>query len=69
MSGKSTFLRQNAIIVLLAQIGSFVPATSAKIGIVSQLFSRVGASDDLARGRSTFMVEMVETASILKPSR
>tara|TARA_B100000902_G_scaffold329275_1_gene325689 strand:- start:1879 stop:4488 length:2610 start_codon:yes stop_codon:yes gene_type:complete len=65
MSGKSTFLRQNAIIVLLAQIGSFVPATEAKIGIVSQLFSRVGASDDLARGRSTFMVEMVETASIL----
>ena len=65
MSGKSTFLRQNALIVLLAQIGSFVPATEAKIGIVSQLFSRVGASDDLARGRSTFMVEMVETASIL----
>ena len=51
MSGKSTFLRQNALIVLLAQIGSFVPATSAKIGIASQLFSRVGASDDLARGR------------------
>jgi len=65
MSGKSTFLRQNALIVFLAQIGSFVPATEAKIGIVSQLFSRVGASDDLARGRSTFMVEMVETASIL----
>ena len=65
MSGKSTFLRQNAIIVLLAQFGSFVPASSAKLGIVSQLFSRVGASDDLARGRSTFMVEMVETASIL----
>ena len=65
MSGKSTFLRQNAIIVLLAQIGSFVPADSAKLGIISQLFSRVGASDDLARGRSTFMVEMVETASIL----
>ncbi len=65
MSGKSTFLRQNAIIVLLAQIGSFVPASSAKLGVVSQLFSRVGASDDLARGRSTFMVEMVETASIL----
>ena len=54
MSGKSTFLRQNALIVLLAQIGSFVPATSAKIGIVSQLFSRVGASDDLARGRSIY---------------
>ena len=65
MAGKSTFLRQNALIALLAQIGSFVPATSAKIGLVSQLFSRVGASDDLARGRSTFMVEMVETAAIL----
>ena len=65
MAGKSTFLRQNALIALLAQIGSFVPATSAHIGIVSQLFSRVGASDDLARGRSTFMVEMVETAAIL----
>jgi DNA mismatch repair protein MutS len=65
MAGKSTFLRQNALIALLAQMGSFVPATSAKIGIVSQLFSRVGASDDLARGRSTFMVEMVETAAIL----
>ncbi|MCB1336294.1 MAG: DNA mismatch repair protein MutS [Maritimibacter sp.] len=65
MAGKSTFLRQNAIIALLAQAGSFVPATSARIGLVSQLFSRVGASDDLARGRSTFMVEMVETAAIL----
>ncbi len=65
MAGKSTFLRQNALIALMAQIGSFVPATSAHIGIVSQLFSRVGASDDLARGRSTFMVEMVETAAIL----
>ncbi|MCB2137156.1 MAG: DNA mismatch repair protein MutS [Rhodobacteraceae bacterium] len=65
MAGKSTFLRQNALIVLLAQAGSFVPARSAHIGIVSQLFSRVGAADDLARGRSTFMVEMVETAAIL----
>jgi DNA mismatch repair protein MutS len=65
MAGKSTFLRQNALIAILAQIGSYVPATSAKIGIVSQIFSRVGASDDLARGRSTFMVEMVETAAIL----
>jgi len=65
MAGKSTFLRQNALIALLAQAGSFVPARSAHIGIVSQLFSRVGASDDLARGRSTFMVEMVETAAIL----
>lgn len=65
MAGKSTFLRQNALIALMAQMGSFVPATSAHIGIVSQLFSRVGASDDLARGRSTFMVEMVETAAIL----
>ncbi|WP_424943565.1 DNA mismatch repair protein MutS [Aliiroseovarius crassostreae] len=65
MAGKSTFLRQNALIALLAQTGSFVPAKSAHIGLVSQLFSRVGASDDLARGRSTFMVEMVETAAIL----
>ncbi|NOX72805.1 MAG: DNA mismatch repair protein MutS [Alphaproteobacteria bacterium] len=65
MAGKSTFLRQNALIALLAQMGSYVPATSAHIGIVTQLFSRVGASDDLARGRSTFMVEMVETAAIL----
>ena len=65
MAGKSTFLRQNALIALMAQMGSFVPASQAHIGIVSQLFSRVGASDDLARGRSTFMVEMVETAAIL----
>jgi DNA mismatch repair protein MutS len=65
MAGKSTFLRQNALIVVLAQSGSFVPARSAHIGIVDRLFSRVGAADDLARGRSTFMVEMVETASIL----
>ncbi|MCY3983898.1 MAG: DNA mismatch repair protein MutS [Roseovarius sp.] len=65
MAGKSTFLRQNAIIAILAQMGSYVPARTARIGIVSQLFSRVGASDDLARGRSTFMVEMVETAMIL----
>lgn len=65
MAGKSTYLRQNALIALLAQMGSHVPATRAEIGLVSQLFSRVGASDDLARGRSTFMVEMVETAAIL----
>ena len=65
MSGKSTYLRQNALIALLAQSGSFVPAASARIGIASQLFSRVGAADELARGRSTFMVEMVETAAIL----
>jgi DNA mismatch repair protein MutS len=65
MAGKSTFLRQNALIVVLAQLGSFVPAKSAHIGIVDRLFSRVGAADDLARGRSTFMVEMVETAAIL----
>ena len=65
MAGKSTFLRQNALIALMAQMGSFVPAARAHIGAVSQLFSRVGASDDLARGRSTFMVEMVETAAIL----
>jgi DNA mismatch repair protein MutS len=65
MAGKSTFLRQNAILAILAQMGSFVPAAQARIGLVSQVFSRVGASDDLTRGRSTFMVEMVETAAIL----
>jgi DNA mismatch repair protein MutS len=65
MGGKSTFLRQTALLVVLAQCGSFVPATRAKVGLVDRLFSRVGASDNLARGRSTFMVEMVETAAIL----
>ena len=65
MAGKSTFLRQNALIAILAQMGSYVPAESAHIGIVDRLFSRVGAADDLARGRSTFMVEMIETAAIL----
>ncbi len=65
MAGKSTFLRQNALIAVLAQMGSYVPATEAHIGVVDRLFSRVGAADDLARGRSTFMVEMVETAAIL----
>jgi DNA mismatch repair protein MutS len=65
MAGKSTFLRQNALIAILAQMGSFVPAETAHIGLVDRLFSRVGAADDLARGRSTFMVEMVETAAIL----
>lgn len=65
MGGKSTFLRQNALIAIMAQIGSFVPAGAAHIGAIDRLFSRVGASDDLARGRSTFMVEMVETAAIL----
>src|SRR5690606_7847246 len=65
MGGKSTFLRQNALIAILAQMGAYVPATSAHIGVVDKLFSRVGAADDIAHGRSTFMVEMVETAAIL----
>jgi DNA mismatch repair protein MutS len=65
MGGKSTFLRQNALIAVLAQAGSYVPASRATLGLVDRLFSRVGASDNLARGRSTFMVEMVETAAIL----
>ncbi len=68
MAGKSTFLRQNALIAVMAQMGSFVPAEAARIGVVDRLFSRVGAGDDLARGRSTFMVEMVETAAILAQS-
>ena len=65
MAGKSTYLRQNALIIIMAQIGCYVPASAAKIGIVDRLFSRIGASDDIARGRSTFMVEMIETATIL----
>ena len=69
MAGKSTYLRQNALIVILAQMGSFVPAAEAHFGAVDRLFSRVGAADDLARGRSTFMVEMVETAAILRNGR
>ncbi|HVJ51466.1 MAG TPA: DNA mismatch repair protein MutS [Aliidongia sp.] len=68
MAGKSTFLRQNALIAVLAQIGAYVPADAARIGVVDRLYSRVGAADDLARGRSTFMVEMVETAAILNQS-
>jgi DNA mismatch repair protein MutS len=66
MGGKSTYLRQNALIVILAQMGSFIPADKAKIGIVDRIFTRVGASDDLKRGRSTFMVEMIEVAHILR---
>jgi DNA mismatch repair protein MutS len=65
MAGKSTFLRQNALLAILAQAGSFVPAKRLRLGVVDRLFSRVGAGDDLARGRSTFMAEMVETAAIL----
>ena len=66
MAGKSTFLRQNALIILMAQLGSYVPASCAKIGVIDRLFSRVGAADDLARGLSTFMVEMVETLETLE---
>lgn len=68
MAGKSTFLRQNALIVILAQIGAFVPASSAIIGVVDKIFSRIGAADDLSRGQSTFMVEMIETSAILSGS-
>lgn len=68
MAGKSTFLRQNALLVVLAQMGSFVPAKKMHLGVVDKIFSRVGASDDLARGQSTFMIEMIETAAILNQS-
>ena len=66
MAGKSTFLRQNAHIIILAQIGSYVPAKEAKIGIANKLFSRIGASDNISKGQSTFMVEMLETSNIIK---
>ena len=69
MAGKSTFLRQNALLAVLAQSGCFVPAKRLRLGVVDRLFSRVGAGDDLARGRSTFMMEMVETAAILSRRR
>src|SRR5262249_9732747 len=68
MAGKSTFLRQNALIAILAQIGAYVPATRARIGVVDRLFSRGGAADDLARGRSAFMVAMVQTPASLNPA-
>ena len=66
MAGKSTFLRQNAHIIILSQIGSYVPAKKAKIGIANKLFSRIGASDNISKGQSTFMVEMLETSNIIK---
>ena len=66
MAGKSTFLRQNAHIIILAQIGSYVPAKQAKIGIANKLFSRIGASDNISKGQSTFMVEMLEKRNIIK---
>ena len=66
MAGKSTFLRQNAHIIILSQIGSYVPAKEAKIGVANKLFSRIGASDNISKGQSTFMVEMLETSNIIK---
>lgn len=65
MAGKSTYIRQTALLTIMAQMGSFIPASSAHIGVADRIFTRVGASDDIARGQSTFMVEMVETANIL----